>query len=99
MPGVEVKENAGAVELPEEQKRKDIKKNSFTSHCSCSICLLVVISQDFGEQINALIVFHPIVSNCIILQNQMTYLLSAAPRSWFLFLGECMIIKTSKGEK
>ena len=32
MSGVEVKENAGTVELPEEQKRKDIKKNSFTSH-------------------------------------------------------------------
>ena len=65
MPGVEVKENAGTVELPVEQKRKDIKKNFFTSHCSCSTCLLVVISQDFDEQIKALIVFHPIVSNCI----------------------------------
>ena len=64
MPGVEVKENAGTVELPVEQKRKDIKKNSFTSHCSCSTCTLFVISQDFGEQINALIVFHPIVSHC-----------------------------------
>ena len=65
VPGVEVKENAGTVELPIEQKRKVIKKNSFTSHCSCSTCLLVVISQDFDEQIKALIVFHPIVSNCI----------------------------------
>ena len=65
VPGVEVKENAGTVELPVEQKRKDIKKNFFTSHCSCSTCLLVVISQDFDEQIKALIVFHPIVSNCI----------------------------------
>ena len=36
VPGVEVKENAGTVELPVEQKRKDIKKNFFTSHCSCS---------------------------------------------------------------
>ena len=50
MSGVEVKENAGTVELPEEQKRKDIKNNSFTSHCSCSTCTLVVISQDFDEQ-------------------------------------------------
>ena len=67
VPGVEVKENAGTVELPVEQKSKDIKKNSFTSHCSCSTCTLFVISQDFDEQISALIVFHPIVSHCIII--------------------------------
>ena len=64
MPGVEVKENAGAVELPVEQKRKDIKKNSFTTHCSCSTCTLFVISQDFGEQINALIVYFSLALVC-----------------------------------